>query len=165
MALIVEDGTGKPDSNSYNDVTEIRAFADARGYELPEDDVDVEKLAIQATDYLESFRKLYQGKKTYPTVQALSFPRTGVVIDDEPLGDEAIPRELKASHAQATVEAYTTDLLANSSAFVKKEKVDVIEVEYAESSTGSSTGFTKVDLLLEPLLGTSGGFFLTSLRV
>jgi len=165
MALIVEDGSGLPDANSYNSVPEIRSYAAARGYTLPEEDTDVELLAVQATDYVDSFRTSFQGKKTNPSIQALQWPRTGVTIDDEPVDPDSIPRELKNAHAQASIEAYTTNLMPNDSAFVKKEKVDVIEVEYAEPVNGSSSSFTKIDSLLEPLLKTGGAFSLVSLRV
>lgn len=165
MPLVVEDGTGLVNANSYNSVPEIRSYADARGYDLPVEDEDVELLAVQATDYVDSFRTSYQGKKTNPSVQALQWPRTGVTIDDEPVDPDSLPRELKNAHAQASIEAYTTDLMANGSAFVKKEKVDVIEVEYAEPNNSLSEGFTKIDSLLDPLFKSSGGFFLTSLRV
>lgn len=165
MALVVEDGSGLPNANSYNSVIEIRSYADARGYDLPTEDADVDLLAVQATDYVDSFRTDFQGKKTNPSVQALQWPRTGVEIDDEPVDPDSLPRELKNAHAQASIEAYTTDLMANGSAFVKKEKVDVIEVEYSEPVDGSSSSFTKIDSLLGPLLKTGGSFSLVSLRV
>ncbi len=163
MALIVEDGTGLLNSNSYNSLDELKAYALARGATLPADDEDIEVLAIQATDYTESLRDKYQGKRVSRT-QSLQWPRIGVVLDDEEIPANEIPIELKNGHAQATIEAYTTDLMPNASAAVKKEKVDVIEVEYADSST-SSFGLTKVDSILEPLFSYSSGFSLRSQRV
>lgn len=156
MALIVEDGSIVAGANSYNSVAEIRSYASARGYALPTDDVDVEKLAVQATDYLETFRKRYQGSRTDPANQSLQFPRYGVVLDGYIYVDSnVIPGELKLAHCQATVEAYENDLLPNGSAKVKKEKVDVLEVEYQESSL-SEVSFPKVDALIEPLLKSGG---------
>lgn len=165
MALIVEDGTIVANANSYNTVAEIRAYADARGMTLPTDDLDVEKLAIQAMDYLESFRNRYQGYRTDPVNQELQFPRVGVIIDnDYEVSSDEIPSLLKKAHSQATAESYEADLMPNDSPAVKKEKVDVLEVEYQESST-SSVGFPKVDALLEPLFKKSSGFGVRSVRV
>lgn len=155
MALIVEDGSNVPNANSYNTVVEIRAFADLRGYTLPVDDLEVEKLAVKATDYLESFRKRYQGVKTHYT-QSLQWPRTGVVIEDNFVDSDSIPPDLKNAHLMATVEANKTDLLANSKQAVKKKKVDVIEIEYQDGSSSLPKGFSKVDVYLESLLKTSG---------
>lgn len=156
MALIIEDGSGVPGANSYNSVTEIRTYASARGIMLPTADEDVEVLAVQATDYLETFRNDYQGKKTEVT-QDLQFPRTGVVIEDYDVPSNEILKLLKQAHAQAASEAYEQDLLPNKAQVAKKEKVDVIEVEYQESST-SIVGFPKVDALLEPLFKSSSGW-------
>ena len=156
MALIIEDGSGVVGANSYNSVQEIRDYAAARGIMLPTEDTDVEVLAVQATDYLETFRSDYQGKKTEVT-QDLQWPRTGVVIEDYDVPSNEIPKLLKHAHAQATGEAYSQDLLPNKAQVAKKEKVDVIEVEYQETST-STVGFPKVDALLEPLLKSSSGW-------
>jgi hypothetical protein len=166
MALIVEDGTGLANANSYNLVSEIRAYAEARGYDLPPEDGDVEKLAIQATDYTESFYDRYQGKMLTQT-QALQWPRVGVTLYGVELDPATIPRQLKTAHAQATVEAYNSDLMPNETAtLVKKEKVDVIEVEYIEATASEGkSSFTKIDSLLEPLFGNTGGWSLSSLRV
>lgn len=163
MALIVEDGTGVSDANSYNSITEIRTYADLRGLSLPTEDTEVEVLAIQAMDYLESYRGKYQGSKLSPT-QPLQFPRTGVVIDGYEFEPSPLPVLLKQAHAQATAEAYETDLLPNPGQSVKKEKVDVIEVEYAEQLT-SAVGFTKVENLIAPLLSGSNPFSVKTVRV
>ncbi len=157
MALIVEDGSQVVNANSYNSVAEIRSYADARGYDLPVDDADVEILAIQATDYLESFRSRYQGNVVSST-QELQFPRTGVVLDGYYLESDIIPKLLKRAHAQATVEAYSSDLMPNDSQSVKKEKIDVIEIEYQDNTSSNSVNFEKVDALLYPLFQVNTGW-------
>ena len=164
MALIVEDGTIVANANSYNTVAEIRAYAVARGSTLPVADEDVEVLAIQATDYLESFYKKYQGYRTDPANQVLQFPRTGVVLyDDYEVGSNEIPTLLKNAHAQATIEAYESDLMPNHTQGVKKEKVDVLEVEYLDGSS-DSVGLPKVDALIEPLFNPSATFSVRTRR-
>lgn len=174
MALEIEDGTGKPDSNSYVTVAQARAYALARGVTLPADDAQAEALLIQAMDYLEAQRGRYQGTKTYPGVQALQWPRVGVIIDcDYSLPDNIIPTELKNAQMQLSMEVFNGLVLLPSSdgRVVKREKVDVIETEYmtgqdlgASGSLGPS--FPAVDALLEPLFNAcGGGFFLKTVRV
>ena len=175
MALVIEDGSGLPDSNSYVTLDQARAYALARGVELPADDAQAEALLIQAMDYLEAQRAKYQGRKTYPGVQSLQWPRTGVIIDcDYNLPASVIPTELKAAQMQSSMEVFAgLSLLPSSDGrVVKREKVDVIETEYA---TGADIGpgglmgtpsFPAVDALLEPLFNAcGGGFFLKTVRV
>lgn len=154
MALIVEDGSNVANANSYNTVAEIRTFASLRGLSLPVDDSDVEILAIKATDYLEGFRDKYRGSKTN-VGQALQFPRIGVTVDGQLIDSDVIPQVLKDAHAMASIEANTTDLLPDAVQSVKKKKVDVIEIEYQDSTSSRSKGFAKVDIYLDPLLRSS----------
>lgn len=166
MALIIEDGTGKADATSYVTADEARAYAAARGVTLDADDAVVEPLLVQAMDYLESMS--YKGHRTFPAVQALSWPRTCVVIDGAKLpvsGTGSIPRQLKAAQMQLSIEASTgIDLMPTTDGrVVKREKVDVIETEYMTNTdlgVGGLPGpsFAKVDALLAGLLATGGMF-------
>ena len=175
MALVIEDGTGVPNANSYVTVEEMRSYALMRGVELPDDDAAVEALAIVAMDYLEAQRSRYQGRQVFPGVQFLQWPREGVVLDCHyALPSNIIPRELKAAQMQLAMESFSGLVLLPSSdgRVVKREKVDVIEVEYAtgdEIGPGgsmSSPSFPAVDALLEPLFNAcGGGFFLKTVRV
>lgn len=182
MALEIEDGSGKADSNSYVTVAEAQAYAAARGVVLPAAEADVETLLVQSMDYLESFRSKYQGRKTWPRpdmdvshpdAQALQWPRTGVVLDcDYNLPDNVIPQELKQAQMQAAIEVFNGLVLMPSTdgRVVKREKVDVIETEYmtADETGGGAVGspsFPALEALLEPLFNAcGGGFFLRTRR-
>lgn len=160
MALTVETGAGVPNANSYVSVDEIKAYAAARGLTLPTDP-DVEKLAVEAFDFVESYRLRFQGKKTNPdpSVQTAQFPRTGVVIDSWEVPTDHIPKQLKDAQCQASCDAYDVgDLMPAQVQGVKKEKVDVLEVEYAESTSADgmtlAPSFPKVEALLAPLFTT-----------
>lgn len=177
MALIVEDGSNVANSNSYASLTDIRAFASARGVTLPSDDGKLEILAVKAMDYLESFRKQFQGSKTNnvgddpaaPKVvpQSLQWPRIGVVIDDEDFDANSIPAELKKAQMQYCMELFGGNdaMPTTTGAFVKREKVGPLETEYSETLSSDSPRMPKVDALLEPLLRGSGGFTLTCVRM
>lgn len=183
MALVIEDGTGLANSNTYVGVEEARDYALARGVVLSADDGVVGAQLIQAMDYVESFRAKYQGRKTWPRpgmdaghphAQALQWPRTGVVLDcNYNLPDNVIPQELKQAQMQAAIEVHNGFVLMPSSdgRVVKKEKVDVIETEYmtADEVGGGgvigSASFPVLEALLEPLFNAcGGGFFLRTRR-
>lgn len=156
MALIVEDGSIVTGANSYVSVADIRAYCSARGISLPSSDSDVEVMAVQAFDYIESFRSRYKGHTTTQN-QRTSWPRKCVVIDCYPVPDNEIPWQLKEAQCQATGEALETDLMPNSTAAVKREKVDVLEVEYQDSvDSGVPVSFPKIDSKLAILMGSSG---------
>lgn len=156
MALIVEDGSIVIGANSYVSIIEIRAYCEARGIELPTAEADVEVMAQLAFDYIESFRARYKGKTTTEN-QRTAWPRTGVVIDCYTLPSNEIPWQLKEAQCQATGEALEADLMPNSSAAVKREKVDVLEVEYQDSvADGVPPSFPKIESKLSMLLASSG---------
>jgi hypothetical protein len=170
MALIIEDGTGKEDAQSYITAGQARVYAQARGVTLSGTDSVVEAQLVNAMDYLQS-KGPYKGKKTYPAVQALLWPRTCAEIDGEEYPDDSIPSGLKSAQAQLVIEqANGNDLMPSSNGqIVKREKVDVIETEYMTGTeTGSSGGpemsFPKVDALLAPLID-GGSFALRSVRL
>lgn len=169
MALTIEDGSIVADANSYVTATEAKAYADARGLSLPTADADVEKLLIQAMDYLEAKRAEYQGDKTDPSNQELQWPRTGVKIDCNDLASNVIPKELKQAQIVLAIEKNSgTDLQpTRSEGFVKKEVVGPIETEYSEKiGVSVEPTITAVDALLTPLFNACGQrFTLTTLRV
>lgn len=77
-ALVVEDGTGKADADSYNSVTAIRTFWLNRGVDLTEhtDEVLGAK-AREAFDYINTIGR-YKGAREFQA-QRGQFPRLGLV--------------------------------------------------------------------------------------
>lgn len=159
MALIIEDGTGVTGANSYASVAEIKAYCQQRGIDLPPTDPEIEVMAVQAFDYVESFEARYKGRRTYPN-QRTAWPRTGVKFGCDDFPDNQIPWQLKEAQCQATAESVDADLMPNITAAVKREKVDVLEVEYASATTTDgmtpTPSFPKVDAKLAMLFASSG---------
>jgi hypothetical protein len=166
--LIVEDGTGVANAQSYVQATDVRAFAAARGIPVPSDTTEgtaeIEAKLISAMDYLET-NICYQGIKT-DSDQELSWPRKNVVIEGSSYPDNRIPKNLRLAQIRLAIEALNgAELLPTLSGraedYVVKEKVGPIETEFADPSgfSGLAT-FTAVDALLKPLLGNecSSGF-------
>lgn len=166
MVLIVEDGTSPSGANSYIDVATARAYATARGLSLPVNDSEVEALLIKAMDFIEAYRASFQGLKTAAT-NPLQWPRTGVSLDGYALAEDAIPQVLKDAQAQLAVDANAQDLMPTGAGReVIMERVDIVQVQYAESGdTNPQPIFTKAEALLKPLLKSGLFGSLRSLRV
>jgi hypothetical protein len=155
MPLVIEDGTSKDNAESFVTVTELNAFATARGVVLPAEEPAVEILLRKAADFLRY--QSFSGRKTSRT-QALPFPRSGVIIDDEAIPDDEIPVDIKNAQCQAAIDASTQDLLPTvSGRDIIKEEIDVIKTEYAAEGKGSKdTVFTKTLVWLTPWLSGAG---------
>lgn len=163
MPLIVEDGTGVAGANSYVSEAEAKAFASLRGLDFPAADADVAFALIQAMDYLEQFRDLFPGAPTAAT-QALAWPRADSGGACLLRANNVIPAALKNLQMQLAVDAYTIgELQPNSTGFaVAKEKIDVIEIEYATGGRLSAATLnpqptlTKAQVWLDQLLYPCG---------
>jgi hypothetical protein len=165
VALTIEDGTGILSATSYVTLAEARTFASARGASLPVTDPDLEVLLIKSMDFIEAYRDSFKGSKTYGTDGAgpyLQWPRTYVVIDGVELSTTAIPEELKKLQCQLAIELMTNDPMGTQSGqVIKRERVDVMETEYAVNTRGSTDRIPrpympKVEALLRPLVRTTG---------
>jgi hypothetical protein len=151
MALIA--GT-----NTYAVAAELAAYAAARGIEIA-GDPDV--LLIGAMDYLGTLEDRWQGERTSPT-QPLAWPRTGVYLYGTLLADDAIPQSLKDAQCRLAMDADAGSVLlptvpVGSKGSVIREKVDVVEVQYAEGYNNSQPIFTAANALLKPLMVAGGG--------
>lgn len=147
MAFIVETGDIVPGANSYVSVDFADAYHSDRGNESWADLTTEEKQSalIKATDYLE---QAYAGRwKGEPLKddQALAWPREV----------EGIPEKLKQACCQLALETIGgASLNPTQGQTVKREKVDVIEVEYMTGQEGGRTGTRRpaIDQLLYGLI-------------
>jgi len=156
MALIIEDGTGVTNANSYVTDVEYTNYATSRGLTVGADATIREQELIAATDFLESFRNQYQGTKTAST-NVLQFPRNNVFIDDSLLSGNAIPIELKRAQMESGVVESSAQLTTNKpNENIQSEKVDVIEVSYYSGGKAVSQKYQRVSNWLDPLLKKGG---------
>lgn len=158
MALIIEDGTGVANAQAYSDAADCITFATTYfGSSLTGSTADKEATILRTVNFMNSLNWI--GDPTFGRAQELSWPRTGV--DD--IGTGEIPREvIKAQHILARAEHAAIGALAPSgsvSGQVIKEKVDVIEITYAETQGGVESERVTVtdamDLLAPFLRGTT----------
>lgn len=152
MAIVIEDGTQVAGANSYVTEAELTAYATARGITLTG---TAEPLLIQAMDYIESRR--FKGDKM-TKAQPLQWPRSGVYVDGYLIENDEIPGKLKSAQlALAVAIDAGNNPLATSTQAVKREKVDVIEVEY-QDGTSSSPYIASVQAYLSDLIIPGSGF-------
>ncbi|MGB0749058.1 MAG: DnaT-like ssDNA-binding protein [Magnetospiraceae bacterium] len=157
MALIVEDGSGKTDAESYVTLAEANIFWAARNDAVWADAGDLEKEAAlrAATEYLD-VAYVWKGVRVAVS-QALAWPRYGVVDRDGFAVDyDAVPDAVRTALNHLAHAALGEDLLPAEDAASRikrqREKVDVIETEteYAPG-TSSRKRFPLVDRLVENL--------------
>lgn len=160
MAFTVETGAGVSGANSYASVAYVDTYHSDRGVATWTGTTNEKQAAIiKATDYItQKYALSFIGYRVYLTESYLDFPRyelyntlTNVSIDSN-----IIPECIKQAVAILALEALSSDLnpsLERGGA-IKRTKVDVIEVEYANSAQ-ATTARPAIDGLLRPILKSS----------
>ena len=163
MAFVVETGAGSASANSYASVANADSYVADRGltgWAALTTSVKEQSL-IKATDYLEqTYREAWKGYRVNST-QALSWPRSEVIVDTFPVAANIVPVAVVRACIEMALRASAgDDLIADLSQQVVRERVDVIETEYAEYSSPAAK-YPAVNRLLIPYLMSStsdGGF-------
>jgi len=131
--IIVENGTVVAGANSYVSEADLTAYASDRGLTLT---AATDVLIIKAMDYIESLS--FIGDK-HTEAQPLQWPRDEVYIDRNYIERETIPKELKNGvYTAALAIDAELDPLRIIERATKREKVDVIEVEYMDSAASQT---------------------------
>jgi hypothetical protein len=175
MALIVEDGSGKTDAESYISVSDATAYHAARGnaaWAALASDTVREQALRAATDYmLQAYRYQWAGSRKTAT-QALDWPRIDVPRLDtrQPLyslqsyyDESSVPTEVARACAVLALKASTGELAPDIGRIKSREKVDVIEVEYQQGAA-PYVRYRAVDNLLAGMLKTSSGSLISLVR-
>lgn len=108
--IIVEDGTGVANANSYVSEAELDSYSSDRGVVIPSTSTAKQQYLILAMDYLSSFDYQWKGKKTVDT-NPLAWPRKEVSISGLLLADDEIPQALKNAQCLLVVEQTAGTLL------------------------------------------------------
>ncbi len=147
--------------DSYVTEAQLTTYATARGITISG---DLSQLLIKAMDWLEA--QSFSGVKR-DTSQPLKWPRysgDGTWSDpwaEYPEDANGVPVDIgKAQMAAALIYDDGGDPIGAITRAVKREKVDVIEVEYADSAA-SQTLYPLLQSLIAPFMGgnNSGGSF------
>jgi hypothetical protein len=149
MALIPQDITGLDTANTYIDIDYFKDYHDQRGNDISAlTDTVIEQLIIKAMDYMESvFYGAYKGEQLNDT-QSTLFPR---IIDDVTV----LPKNIKDAQAILGLKANDGELMEDQDKSIKKEKLDVLEIEYDEYSSPQKRYLFVYNVLKPYLMGST----------
>lgn len=141
------------------------AWLTLNGFALPEGAPVPAILRQRASDYLDGlYEARFIGVRTDPLEQERAWPRTGAVVQKVAIPSDTIPGAIeRASYAAALYEALNPGGLsaaASQSGTIKREKVDVLEVEYVAGSgdviADATVRLSAVEGSLAPFLRPEG---------
>ncbi len=189
MPLIVEDGTGYPNADSYCSVAACSAYAIGRGLTFDTADDPASEAALRvATSYVDNtYRLRFPGYRTNRRGQSLEWPRTNAYYTyPEPPGDtpyfvdprmlypfdlipiNSIPPEITTAVCEAAIRAFGSpgvlqpDL--DRGGLVSTLKAGSVEVKYAAGAP-AQTVFQIIDAALSGLIGVRSSFTSRAQRV
>jgi len=155
MALVIEDGQGLSNSESYVDVDYVNAYFLKRGNTEWDSITNKESRIVLAMDFIEN-NYTYIGTKLVST-QSLSFPR---LIN----GETVYPIAIKNALCELALKANSGDLLQDTGKTTIREKVGTLEVEY-DANQDDLTSYNYVNKLLAPYLVSISSFSYSISRV
>lgn len=137
MALTIENGTGVAGADSYGTRSGFITYALNYYGETVADEDASDYSMRRAFDYLNGLK--WKGTKTHGRSQVGAFPRTSLTdCESNAIGTTEIPAEIiQAQYELARAEKASPGVLSPQGslldALVRKQKVDVIEIEYDTS--------------------------------
>jgi hypothetical protein len=138
MGLIIEDGTGKPNADSYSEVAELVSYARMYGATIPADEVAQEALLRRAALAMNGMK--WKGRRANPD-QALAWPRKDVIVDTEIKPSNYIPARIQYGQMALAAEIHAEDVdpIEKRKGAVTLERVEgAVTREYAAYSNTSS---------------------------
>lgn len=158
MALEVEDGTGKTNSESFISVADTDTRHSNFGNTAWTGTTAAKEQALRkATAFMEqAYRSRWKGNK-HTVDQALSWPRNSVVVDGfVTIDSDVVPAEVKNACADLALKALAETLAPDLERGVVREKVGPIETEYDRASPQAKR-FRAIDMMLAPFLKGGSG--------
>lgn len=167
MALVVEDGSGKADAESYISVADATTYHASRGnvaWASVASDTVREQLLRKATDYMAVYRDRWAGWRV-STMQALDWPRYEVPIKDASLlgqslmayyPSNAVPVAVARACAELALRAIDGDLAVDLDPPVIEETIGPITTKYAEGAPQQKR-FPAIDAMLLPFMTGGAG--------
>ena len=120
-------------------------------------DILREQWLRKATEYMiQVFTARWQGERTYPLVQALDWPRTGVIVNGVSVDYDIVPQAVERACAEYALRAAAGALAADLSQGVLSEQVGSISVTYDRNSPQRAR-YPALDNILLPYLKSGGG--------
>lgn len=181
MSLIVEDGTGKSDAESYCSVAFADTYWTNRNDAIwPALDVPSKEAALRraTTFMIQLYRMRWKGRRVLIT-QALDWPRVGVILEDFggsqgrngfgsyglfQVSYQIVPNEIQASCAEMAYRTMTNadELAPDLTPMVLSEAVGPLKVTYNPASPEYKR-YRAMDMLVRPYLEMGGSDVTTRL--
>ncbi|NWC48715.1 hypothetical protein HX788_08785 [Pseudomonas edaphica] len=137
MTLIIEDGTGKPDAESYASAEDLAMYAVKFGTVIPVGVLEQEALLRRAALAMDGM--VWKGRKTN-SEQALSWPRREVLLDHEIKPNNYLPARIQYGQMALAAEIHQDDIdpVEKRKGAVTLERVEgAVTREYATISNTS----------------------------
>lgn len=158
MTLIVEDGTGLSNAESYASVAQADERLAALGmttWASGTVTAEREQALRRATAFMEQqYRARWKGTRLF-RAQALSWPRYGAEADGWAIESTIVPTDIVNACIDLAFKAAAGDLNPDVTRTVIREKVGPLETEYAAHGP-QSTQYRSIDMALAPYLGGGG---------
>jgi len=172
MPLIVSDGTGLSNADSYISLDDARTYAENYGYTLPDDNTDAEVSLRKGAVYVDLFESSFNGHRlkdtqslVWPCVDACKcsgYNQIGIPSDEIPL-EVQYAQVIAASHYAAGVAVRANN---DGLGVASKEVVGAVKVSYFDNQkTGSSIEITEAIDMLSSLLCVGSSLSIRTVRV
>ena len=156
--LIVEDGTGRSDAESYASLAEANAYHEKNSNPTWDRlDSEVQESALRkASQYIDSMYR-FRGERSF-SAQAMMWPRSDVVVDGVYVGSQMIPLNIKAACCELALRAAASSLFSDvGMQYVTEVQVGPIKRTMSAVQNGGQKRYAVVDALLRDyILGGSG---------
>lgn len=106
MLVIVEDGSGRPDANSFVPLEKLVFYRDYYGFLLPATENEQKALLLRAAADMNG--REWKGVKTHES-QAMAWPRRNCRVGVEILSEMFIPFEIEWGQLRLAVELHAAD--------------------------------------------------------
>ncbi|WP_342309760.1 DnaT-like ssDNA-binding protein [Pseudomonas fluorescens] len=106
MQIIVEDGKGRPDANSFVPLEKLTFYRDYYGFRIPEAEADQVELLLRAAADING--RQWKGCKA-KSEQAMAWPRRDCKIEYQTLSETFVPFELEWGQVRLAVELYAAE--------------------------------------------------------
>lgn len=152
MALVVETGSVVEGAESYVDVAAADIYHANRGNTAwaALNAASKEQALRKATAFIDGkYRLRWKGGRV-TSIQPLCWPRWGV--EDEEgffIWNSTIPPRLKDAVCEAALRSLTSDLVEDVDTSIKRQKIDIIETEFA---IGGGVEYRQITMLLSDLI-------------
>lgn len=162
MSLIVENGSGVADAESYASVAQASAYHAARGSTAWNGITDKEAALRKAADFMtQTYRLAWKGYRVNP-VQALDWPRyecyvTGLSKNssDYLIPSNTVPLEVQNACMELALRTATEELNPDLTQQILSSRVGPLSITYSETSPQYKR-FRAIDMMLCHLLSGNG---------